>query len=112
MLDLKAELLETNIPFEPIGWVKASAYPYGIFDDEVDVRGTDLPSSVKILTHSVSISAYHKDYDQILLVQDRLSAWASARALTYRLRVHYVDDDDHYAVTLTSTITEKERTDQ
>ncbi len=112
MLDLKVELNETNIPFEPIGWVKAPAYPYGIFDDVVDVRGTDLPSVWRILTHTVSISAYHKDYDQILLVRDRLSAWAAARALVYRLRVQYMDDEDHYAVVLTFTITEKERIDQ
>ena len=112
MLDLKVELNETNIPFEMIRWVKAPDYPYGTFEDVVDVRGTDIASPVVILTHTVSISAYHKDYDQILLVRDRLAAWANARALTYRLRVQYIDDEDHYAVILTSTITEKERTDQ
>lgn len=112
MLDLKVELNETNIPFEPIGWVKAPDYPYGTFEDVVDVRGADLPSAWRILTHEVSISAYHKDYDQILLVRDRLAAWADARALTYRLRVQYMDDEDHYAVVLTSTIIEKERIDQ
>ena len=112
MLDLKVELNETNIPFEPIGWVKAPAYPYGIFDDVVDVRGTDLPSPVRILTHAVTITAFHKEYDQILLVRDRLAAWATARALTCRMRVQYVDDDDHYAVVLTPNITETERNDQ
>jgi hypothetical protein len=112
MLDLKVELKETNIPFELIQWVKAPDYPYGTFDDVVDVRGADLPIMWRILTHAVSISAYHKDYDQILLVRDRLAAWADARALTYRLRIQYIDDEDHYAVVLTSTITEKERTDQ
>ena len=111
MLDLKTELAEVAIPFEPIGWIKAPAYPYGIFEDTVDVRGTDLPSKWKVLTHSVSISAYHHDYDQILIVQKRLAAWANARALTYRLHIQYIDDEDHYSVTLTSTITEKERTD-
>ena len=109
MLDLKTELRETGIPFEPIGWVKAPAYPYGIFEDVVDVRGTDLPSAVKVLTHSVSITAYHSDYNEILLVQRKLAAWADARALTYRLHLQYIDDEDHYSVTLTSTITEKER---
>lgn len=109
MLDLKTELTAIGIPSEPIGWVKAPAYPYGIFEDVVDIRGTDLPSTVKILTHDVSISAYHKDYDQILSVQNKLEAWADARALTYRLRIQYVDDEDHYSVTLTSTITEKEK---
>ena len=111
MLDLKTELAEIAIPFEPIGWVKAPAYPYGTFEDVVDVRGTDLPSKWKILTHAVSISAYHHDYDEILQVQRKLSAWADARALTYRLHIQYIDDEDHYSVTLTSTITEKERTD-
>lgn len=112
MLDLKVELKETDIPFEPIGWVKAPAYPYGIFEDVVDVRGTDISSPVMILTHTVSISAYHNDYDQILWVRRVLAAWANARALTYRLSIQYIDDEDHYSVTLTSTITEKERTDQ
>lgn len=111
MLDLKTELAETAIPFEPIGWVKAPAYPYGIFEDKVDVRGTDLPSAWKILTHNVSISAYHHGYDEILLVQRKLAAWADARALKYSLHIQYIDDEDHYGVTLTSTITEKERTD-
>lgn len=109
MLDLKTELSEIDIPFEPIGWIKAPAYPYGIFEDVVDVRGTDLPSPWKVITHSVSISAYHNDYNQILLVQRELAAWADVRALTYRLHLRYIDDEDHYAVTLTSTITEKER---
>ena len=112
MLDLRVGLNEVNIPFGPIGWVKAPDYPYGTFEDVVDVRGADLPSMWRILTHAVSISAYHKDYDQILLVRDRLAAWADARALTYRLRIQYMDDEDHYAVVFTSTITEKERTDQ
>lgn len=109
MLDLKTELSELEIPFEPIGWVKAPAYPYGIFKDVVDVRGTDLPSKVKVLTHNVSISAYHSDYNQSLLVQKKLAEWADARALRYRLHLEYIDDEDHYSVTLTSTITEKER---
>lgn len=109
MLDLKTELAEIDIPFEPIGWVKAPAYPYGIFDDTVDIRGADLPSVAKVLTHNVSISVYHSDYNQILLVQRELAAWADARALTYRLHIQYIDAEDHYSVTLTSTITEKER---
>lgn len=107
MLDLKDELNLTGIPFEPIGWIKAPGYPYGTFEDVVDVRGADLPSSVKVFTHAVSISAYHKDYDQILLIRDDLSAWANARALDHRLRIQYIDDEDHYVVTLTSTIIEK-----
>lgn len=107
MLDLKAELNGLGIPFEPIGWVKAPAYPYGIFDDVVDVRGTDLPSSVKMVTHAVTISAYHHDYDQMLSARDKLAAWADARALVYRLRIQYMGDEDHYSVTLTSTFTEK-----
>lgn len=111
MLDLKAELAETGIPFEPIGWIKAPAYPYGIFSDRVEVRGTDLQSKYKVLTHNVSISAYHKDYDQIFAVQKKLMTWANARALKYVLHIEYIDDEDHHSVTLTSTITEKERTD-
>lgn len=107
MLDLKTELSETGIPFEPIGWVKAPAYPYGIFDDVIDIRGSDLPSAPKVITHKVSISAYHNDYEQILSVQNKLIAWADARALTYVLHIQYIDDEDHYSVTLTSTITEK-----
>ena len=109
MLDLKTDLAETGIPFEEIGWVKAPAYPYGIFNDVVDVRGADRPSTVRVLTHNVTISAYHSDYNEILLVQRKLSAWAQARALTYRLHLQHIDDEDHYSVTLTSTITEKER---
>ena len=111
MLDLKTELAETAIPFEPIGWVKAPSYPYGIFEDTVDTRGTDLPSKYEVLTHNVSISVYHNDYNQILQVQRKLAAWAKARALVARLYIRYIDDEDHYSVTLTSTITEKERTD-
>jgi hypothetical protein len=109
MLDLKTELAELEIPFEPIGWVKAPAYPYGTFDDTVDIRGADLPIAVKVFAHHVSISAYHSDYNQILLVQRKLAAWADARALTYRLHLEHIDDEDHYRVTLTSTITEKGR---
>lgn len=109
MLDLKTELTEIGIPSEPIGWVKAPAYPYGTFEDVVDIQGTDLPSAAKVLKHDVSISAYHRDYDQILLVRDKLRVWADARALTYRLRIQYMDDEDHYSVTLTSTIIEKEK---
>lgn len=111
MLDLKAELTGIGIPSEPIGWVKAPAYPYGIFEDVIDARTTDSQSPVWVLTHAVSISVYHKDYDQILFMQDKLKAWASVRALKCRLQIQYVDDEDHYRVTLTSTIVEKERID-
>lgn len=107
MLDLKTELGETGIPFEPIGWVKAPAYPYGIFDDVIEIRGADLPSAPKVIVHRVTVSAYHTDYDQILSVQNKLAAWADARALTYVLHIQYIDDEDHYSVTLTSTIIEK-----
>lgn len=110
MLDLKTELGEVGIPFEPIDyWVKAPAYPYGTFDDVVDIRGSDLPSAPKVITHKVSITVYHKSYDEILKVQNKLIAWADARALTYVLHIKYIDDEDHLGVTLTSTITEKER---
>ena len=109
MLDLKAELNSIGIPFEPIGWVKAPGYPYGTFDDETDIRGTDLSSSAKVVNHSVTISLYHNDYDQLLSARDKLAAWADSRALVYRLRIQYMDDEDHYGVTLTSTIVEKER---
>lgn len=109
MLDLKTDLAETGIPFEELGWVKAPAYPYGIFKDVVDVRGSDLPSTVRVLAHNVTISAYHSDYNEILQVQRKLALWAAARALTYRLHLEHIDDEDHYSVTLTSTITEKER---
>lgn len=109
MLDLKTELAELEIPFEELGWVKAPAYPYGIFKDVVDVRGPDLPSKVRVLAHNVTISAYHSDYNEILLVQRKLALWAAVRALTYRLHLEHIDDEDHYSVTLTSTITEKER---
>lgn len=108
MLDLKAELAELEIPFQPIGWVKAPAYPYGIFDDRVNVRGSDLPG-VKVITHNVTISAYHSDYNQILNVQRMLEAWGDARALEYALHITYIDDEDHHCVTLTSTIIEKGR---
>jgi trans-aconitate methyltransferase len=107
MLDLKTELNDIGIPFEPIGWVKAPEYPYGTFEDVVDVRGTDLPSSAKVLTHAVSISVYHNKYDQFLSAKQAIMAWADSHALTYRLRDQYIDDEDHYAVTLTSTIIEK-----
>lgn len=109
MLDLKTELSKTGIPFEPIGWIKAPAYPYGTFDDVVEIRGADRPSAPKVLTHEVIISVYHKDYDQILSAQNKLIAWADSRALSYVLHIEYIDDEDHFSVTLTSTITEKER---
>ncbi len=107
MLDLKAELNELGIPFEPIGWIKAPAYPYGIFTDEMTVRGADLPSAAKVITHDVNIEVYHKEYDQLMTARDKLAAWADSRALTYRLRTLYMGDEDHYCVTLASTFTEK-----
>jgi hypothetical protein len=64
-----------------------------------------------MVTHDMTINVYHHDYDQLLSARDKLAAWANARALTYRLRIAYMDDEDHYSVTLTSTITQKERTD-
>ena len=107
MLDLKTELNAVGIPFEPIGWVKAPAYPYGIFTDEVSVRGTDLPSALKVITHNVNIEVYHHDYDQLIAARDKISAWADSRALDYRLRTLYIGDEDHYGVTLTATFNEK-----
>ena len=107
MLDLKAELNALGIPFEPIGWIKAPAYPYGIFTDEANVRGTDLPSAPKMITHNVSIEVYHNNYDQLMIARDQVAAWADSRALTYRLRTLYMSDEDHYCVILTSTFTEK-----
>lgn len=107
MLDLRAELNALGIPFEPIGWVKAPAYPYGVFDDVSDYHGTDLPSRVAVIKHSVTVTAYHSDYDQILIAGEAIEGWARARGLDYRARVQYIDDEGHYSVTLTTTITEK-----
>jgi len=109
MLDLKTELNGCGIPFEPIGWVKAPAYPYGIFTDEMTIRGTDLPSAPKVITHNVSIEVYHNDYDQLLTARDTVAAWADSHAFNYRLRTLYISDEGHYCVTLTSTFTEKEK---
>ena len=107
MLDLKTELNALGIPFEPIGWVKAPAYPYGTFDDVSDYRGADLPSRFAVITHNVTINAYHSDYSQLLSVGETLEAWARSRALNYRVRIQYIDDEGHYGMTLTTTITEK-----
>ena len=107
MLDLRAELNETGIPFEPIGWVKAPAYPYGVFDDVLDYRSTDLPSRVAVIKHSVTITAYHSDYAQILIASEVIQEWARARGLEYRVRIQYIDDEGHYSATLTTIITEK-----
>lgn len=107
MLDLKTELNGIGIPFEPIGWVKAPAYPYGIFTDEMTVRGADLPSAPKVITHNVSIEVYHNDYNQLLTARDDVAAWADSHAFDYRLRTLYIGDEGHYCVTLTITFNEK-----
>lgn len=108
MLDLKTELNAQGIPFEPIGWIKAPVYPYGIFTDEMTIRGSDLPSACAVITHNVSIELYHKDYDQLLFSLNAIRGWARARALDLRVRFQYITDEEHYCVTLTTTITEKE----
>ena len=109
MLDLKTELNASGIPFEPLGWVKAPAYPYGIFTDEMTIRGSDLPSMCSVITHNVSIELYHNNYDQLLQALTSINQWARSRALDARVRCQYISDEDHYCATLTTTITEKER---
>lgn len=109
MLDLKTELNALAIPFEELGWVKAPAYPYGIFTDEMSVRGADLPGAPRVITHNAIIEVYHADFDQLVKARDTLAAWADNHAFNYRLKTIYIVDENHFCVTLTTTFTEKEK---
>lgn len=110
-IDLHAELNALGIKFEPIGFVKAPAYPYGIYVDDAEIRQPDTDVSMRTVHHTVTIELYHPDLDALNSASLVIEAWLNGYALDYTRRPRFVVDEDHYCLTYTTQYTNKERTE-
>ena len=108
-INLHDELNALGIKFEPIGFVKAPAYPYGIYVDDSDVHQPDTDCGLRTVIHRITIELYHgelKDLESRSKVIDR---WLNGLALNYTKRPRFIVDENHYAMTYSLQYTTKER---
>ena len=98
-LNLHDELNGLGIRFEPIGFVKAPAYPYGIYVDDATVRQPDENIGRRVITHRISIEVYHSDLKLLEAASLSVDGWLNQHVLNYTKQPRYVIDEDHYAMT-------------
>lgn len=111
VIDLQTELNALGIKFEPIGYVKAPAYPYGIYVDEIAVTQPDTSTGARISTHDVTIELYHADYNALNTNAKKVDGWINSIPLNYRKCTSYIIDEDHYCVSFIFSYKNKERDD-
>ena len=103
MLDLKEELETTGIKFKPLYWVKAPAYPYGIFDDVVLYRGDD--EKLRIVEHDTTLELYAEkiDYESEKKIED----WIDSKDFEFKKTRIWIDSEKHYSTIYEFSFTEK-----
>lgn len=108
-LNLYDELNALGIRFEPIGFVKAPAYPYGTYVDDADVHQPDTNTGVRTVLHRVTIEMYSSVLKDLESRVKPLESWLNGLALNYTKRPRFIVDEDHYAMTYSLQYTTKER---
>lgn len=109
VIDLYTELNALGIKFEPIGYVKAPAYPYGIYVDDIEVRQPDTDIGARIIVHTITIELYHPALADLETSSKLVDNWINAYALNYRKQPRFIIDEDHYCMTYTLQYSTKER---
>ena len=103
MVDLDKELNALSIPFKNLYWVKAPAYPYGIYDDVVLHRGSD--DKLSIVEHDTTIELYSGriDEDSELLIEE----WLNNRKYEFKKTRIWIDSEKHYSAIYEFSFIEK-----
>lgn len=102
MVDLDKELNGLSIPFKNLYWVKAPAYPYGIYDDVVLHRGSD--EKLSIVEHDTTIELYslHDDGSEELIEN-----WLNNKKFEFKKTRVWIDSEKHYSTIYEFSFIEK-----
>ena len=105
-IDLKTELNGLGIPFELLGFTaKLPPYPYGIYVDDITVRGADESSRRRVIDHEVTIEVYHRTPDGLMTACEKVENWIEAFPLDYQRRILYIESEDHLLASYTINFT-------
>ena len=108
-IDLHTELNALGMRWEPIGFVKAPAYPYGVYVDDASVDPADTPDGPAVIAHEVTLELYAEDMDALTAAAPAVDAWLRGLPVHYRREPRYVVDEGHYGMIYTFTYRAKER---
>lgn len=109
-IDLKAELNALGIPFELIGFTaKLPPYPYGIYVDDITVRGADEVSPKWVIDHEITIEVYHRTPAGLMAACETVENWIEGLPLDYQRRILYIESEDHLLASYTFNYTTKKR---
>lgn len=103
MLDLDKELNELSIPFKNLHWVKAPAYPYGIYDDAVIERGHD--EKLTIVEHDTTIELYTERIDEES--EALIETWLNMKIFEFEKTRIWIDSEKHYSTIYEFSFIEK-----
>ena len=103
MLDLDKELNELSIPFKNLYWVKAPAYPYGIYDDVVLIRGND--EKLTIVEHDTTIELYSGRIDEDS--EGLIEVWLNNKNYEFKKTRVWIDSEKHYSTIYEFSFIEK-----
>ena len=92
MLDLDKELNDLSIPFKNLYWVKAPAYPYGIYDDVVLFRGDD--ERLTIAEHDTTIELYTERVDE--KSEGLIEAWLNNKNFEFKKTRIWIESEKHF----------------
>lgn len=109
VIELQTELNALGIPFALLGYVKAPAYPYGIYTDDISVSAPDVPAAHVGVAHEVIIEVFHTDPVQLKAAAAKVEGWLEAFPLSYREAMRYTPGEDHYFATFTFSYTTKRK---
>ena len=108
-INLHDELNALGIKFEPIGFVKAPAYPYGIYVDDAEVHQPDTNIGIRTIMHRITIELYDGELKDLESRSTVIDGWLNGLALDYTKRPRFIVDENHYAMTYSLQYTTKER---
>jgi hypothetical protein len=103
MLDLDKELNALLIPFKNLYWVKAPAYPYGIYDDVVLIRGND--EKLTIVEHDTTIELYSGRLDE--KSEGLIETWLNNKNYEFKKTRIWIDSEKHYSTIYEFSFIEK-----
>lgn len=92
MLDLDKELNSTGIPFKNLYWVKSPAYPYGIYDDTLLIRGDD--ERLTIVEHTTTLELYAEKIDAN--AEDKIENWLNDKHFEFNKSRYWIDSEKHF----------------
>lgn len=105
-MDIKEWLDSSEIQFSETKWKKPPAYPYGVFEDSISVRGSDYLLCVK--EHDVTIEIYADSKKSLIEAKAKIETLFYAMPVEFNtLGTNWIESERHWQTTYEISFSEK-----